>query len=157
MGATVTGRDEVASLMAEVGGTLGVAETTGSPGGAWHVSSVEGFDLTVTYEPGSDRLLFRSPLGRPEASLREATYGLLLAYNGRGKETGGGSVGLDEAGGEVVLRYAAPVGAVDADGLRGLILGLLRVTSGLREYVGRKAGDQPATDPDLLRFHTIRG
>lgn len=159
------GWEGVADLMAEVGGTLGAAETTELPdSGAWHVRTAAGAELTVTYDPAGDRLLFRSLLGRPEPSLREATYATLLAYNGRAKETGGGWVGLEAPGGETVLRYAAPAEALDADALRGLVLGLLRVAGGLREYVGRgpQAADGGApgrapADLDLLRYHAIRG
>jgi hypothetical protein len=87
--------------------------------------------------------------------LQEATYGLLLVYNGRGKATGGAWIGLEAPGGEVILRYATPAPALDADSLRGLLVSVLRVVGGLRDYVGRK----PKVDasPDLLRFHAIRG
>jgi hypothetical protein len=147
----------VSDLMAEVGGTLGIAETIELPERAgWYVSTSMGAALVLTYDPDADQLNFHSRLGRPEPALREATYGLLLAYNGRSKETGGGWTGLEEPGGEAVLRFAAPAAALDADTLRGLILDVLRVVGGFRDYVGRK-DRSAAPDPDLLRFDIIRG
>jgi hypothetical protein len=147
----------ISDLMAEVGGTLGIAETIELPEGAgWYVSTSTGAALALTYDPDANQLNFHSRLGRPEPTLREPTYGLLLAYNGRSKETGGGWIGLDEPGGEAVLRFAAPAPALDADTLRGLILDVLRVVGGFRDYVGRK-DRSAAPDPDLLRFDIIRG
>jgi hypothetical protein len=72
----------VSDLMAEVGGTLGIAETIELPEGAgWYVSTSTGAALALTYDPDADQLNFHSRLGRPEPTLREPTYGLLLAYN----------------------------------------------------------------------------
>ena len=96
----------VSDLMAEVGGTLGIAETIELPEGAgWYVSTSTGAALALTYDPDADQLNVHSRLGRPAPTLREATYGLLLAYNGRSKETGGGWTGLEEPGGEDAVKH----------------------------------------------------
>ena len=148
--------ERLAELMAEIGGALGAADAVELPEGAgWYVSLAAGAALLLSYDPLSDRLLLSGRLGRPEPALRAATYGLLLAYNGRSKETGGGWIGLEEPGGEAILRYAAPAGAADADTLRGLILAMLQTIGALRAYVGRKAGR--GAEPDPLRLHVIRG
>lgn len=154
----MAGWDAITALMDEVGGTLGVAETIELPeSGAWRIGAESGAELVVAYEPEADRLEFRGWLGTPEAALREATYALLLAYNGQSQTTGGGLIGLAAPGGELSLRYAVPATGLEADSLRGLILDLLEVVGGWRAYVGREAGTPPAPDLDLLRFQAIRG
>lgn len=159
--------DAVSGLMAEVAASLEAGAVTELPvDGAWYVAAPggDGPTLVLAYDPEADRLLFRAGLGRPDPSLREATYTALLAYNGQAKATGGGCVGLDGPGREAVLRYEVPADGLDADTLRGLLLNLVTVAGGWRAYVGREpsaaggeASGQAPVDLDLLRYHAIRG
>ena len=57
----------ISDLMAEVGGTLGIAETIELPEGAgWYVSTSTGAALVLTYDPDAAQLNFHSRLGRPD-------------------------------------------------------------------------------------------
>jgi len=153
-----TGWDEIASAMLDVQALLPGLEVVELPeSGAWNVGAPSGAALTLVYDPERRALDCRGRLGRPDPRRRVAVHGLLLAYNGQSRTTGGGTIGQEGPAGELALRYAVPAAEVTAVALAALLLDLLGVVDGLRGHVGRAPDAPPPTDLDLLRFQAIRG
>lgn len=132
-------REHVDLALAEVGSRIGLdgmlLEEDGSA-----VLMLDEIVVNLELDEAADRLLMYASLGRP-AGGREALYKALLRGNFLWGATGGATLSLDPAEGDVMLQQAATASTLDGTALEGLLEGFANAAESWAGRVSAAGGD----------------
>ena len=155
----MAGREHVQALMREIGPQSGLLEVTEFADlDAWTLVVDEATVLFADYDDSRPRLMLSAEVGEPAETARLRLYELMLRYNDAWRETGGGRMALDPAGG-VVLGLELSVEGLELARLRAVIGGFVEVLQGWRDIVAKARGDETVTVPPevMMPAGIIRG
>lgn len=161
-GAAVSSREQVSTVMAEVGPLVDLAAVSeyDEDGGVWTLTVDEETTLVAEWDEAGRALVLSAEAGRPPAGGdRLALYELLLEYNGQWRESGGLVLTLDEPGGVVVQHCRLNAEGLDAGRLAGTVAGFVEALLAWRGIVTRPSADVTGARTALPfdPFSMIRG
>lgn len=148
-------RTTVERLLGEVGHRVG-ARLTLDADGACAMTYRGGGQVVVEAADGTGCVVLHAPVAPASGTGREALYARALKLNLLGVETGGCTLGLDEANAEIVLMLTRSLEGMDALGFEALLANFIDRTARLKALlVEVEADDAPAGRGDRDAF--LRG
>jgi len=137
--------DEIQQLMEALGpASTGVSHVTQMGEGVWAVGLVEDSVVYLELDPGQERLVLTSNVGKPRESDREKLYEAMLGYNALWRDTGG--VQMAVAAGEAMQTYALAAAGLELDVLQATLedfAGKARIWRTLMQNGVGQGGDVP--------------